>query len=64
MEAARAAELTPGAEDGEEERADPLYLRWVNNASGSRIGVPDEWLDSPIGQQLRSNNGAMVQEVA
>ena len=64
MEAARAAELSPGAED-EEEKPDPLYLRWVNTASGSRIGVTDEWLDAPIGDSFRRNNsGGMVQEVA
>lgn len=64
MEAARAAELSPGAED-EEEKPSPLYLRWVNNAAGSRIGVTDEWLDAPIGDSFRRNNcGGMVQEVA
>lgn len=63
MEAARAAELTPSAEDGEE-KPDGLYLRWVNNASGSRVGVPDEWLDAPIGDAFSSGNGRMVEEVA
>ncbi|KAK4500497.1 hypothetical protein PRZ48_008686 [Zasmidium cellare] len=64
MEAARAAELSPGAED-EEEKPDPLYLRWVNTAAGSRIGVTDEWLNAPIGDSFRQNNsGGMVQEVA
>lgn len=62
MEAARAADLTPGAED--EEKPDPLYLRWVTNASGSRIGVPDEWLEAPIGDTFRRGGGRMVEEVA
>lgn len=63
MEAARAADMTPGAED-EEEKPDALYLRWVSNAKGSRIGVPDEWLEAPIGDAFKRDSGRMVQEVA
>jgi Ino eighty subunit 2 len=68
--AERAAELTPGAEDEEgRPRANPLFSRWVNNKNGSRVAVPDEWLESPIGDVFRgvapvSTGGAMVQEVA
>lgn len=59
MEAARAAG-SPGAED-EEEKPDPLYLRWVSNASGSRIGVTDEWLEGPVGDAFRVSS--RIQEV-
>ncbi|CAK3842675.1 INO80 complex subunit 2 [Lecanosticta acicola] len=62
IEAAKAAERSPGAED-EYEKADPLYVRWVNTSKGSYIGVPQEWLDAPIGEQLRKPGG-MIQEVA
>ena len=51
--AAQAAGATPGAEDGEYERPDALFVRWVSNRDGSRIGVPEEWLDAPIGQVFR-----------
>lgn len=53
MIAATAAADTPGAEDGEEESAYPLYVRYINNSSGSRIGVPTEWLEGPVGAQLK-----------
>ncbi|KAF2766023.1 hypothetical protein EJ03DRAFT_368213 [Teratosphaeria nubilosa] len=44
---------TPGgAEEGEEEKPDPVYTRYVVNAKGSRLGVPEEWLDGPLGQVL------------
>ena len=65
---------TPGAEDGEEERADPLFVRYVQDKNGSRLGVPDEWmeLNSNIGEVFRSGwnggrgggGGRMVEEVA
>ena len=48
--------------DGEDEppRADPLYSRWISNKQGSRLAVPDEWLDSPLGEMFRSTNGQPV----
>lgn len=54
--------MSPTAEE-EEEKADPLYVRWVNSSKGSYIGVPQEWLDAPIGEQLRKSGG-LIQEVA
>jgi Ino eighty subunit 2 len=68
--AQQAADLTPGAEDEEgRPRANPHFSRWVNNKNGSRVAVPDEWLEGPIGDVFKltktaSNGGAMVQEVA
>lgn len=59
---------TPGAEEGDEERPDPLFVRWVNNSEGSRIGVPEEWLDAPVGEIFLRHSGLssgrMVEEVA
>ncbi|QIW97132.1 hypothetical protein AMS68_002650 [Peltaster fructicola] len=64
---------TPGAEgeDGDEIPADPVYVRWINSASGSMLGVPTEWLQSPAGEVLapadqRPPGGAriLVEEVA
>ena len=68
--AQQAADMTPGAEDEEGgPRANLLYSRWINNKDGSRVAVPDEWLESPVGNVFKSaagpsNGGAMVQEVA
>ena len=58
---------TPGADEGEEEKPDPLYVRWVCNRDGSRIGVPDEWVEGPLGDNFRRDKPpgvTMVQEVA
>lgn len=60
--AAQAAD-TPGAED-EEEKPDALYVRYVSNRDGSRLGVPDEWLQAPVGELFRGSAGGMIQEVA
>ncbi|KAI5195689.1 hypothetical protein E4T39_08111 [Aureobasidium subglaciale] len=69
--AQNAAEGTPMyTEDGEEyyNPANPLFVRYINNKNGSRVGVPSEWLeeDQPAGRLL--NNGwkapaKMVEEV-
>jgi len=73
--AAEAETGTPGA-DGEYEppRANPLYTRWISNKDGSRLAVPDEWLEGPLGEMFRSGDakavsiassgGKMVEEVA
>ena len=55
-------------EEAEPEKANPVYVRWVNNASGTRLGVPSEWLDGPAGRiftgsSIGNNNGRLVQEV-
>lgn len=60
-------------EEFEAERADPLYVRYVQNAKGTQMGVPDEWLQAPIGSiftgklepsSKRPFSGRMVEEVA
>ena len=69
MMAAAAAADTPGLEEGEVEPANPLYVRWTNNSTGSSIGVPIEWLEAPIGEQIkfgwkRPPVRKMIEEVA
>lgn len=39
-----------GEEDElEVEKAHPLYVRYIQNESGTRMAVPDEWLQAPAG---------------
>ncbi|KAF2659452.1 PAPA-1-domain-containing protein [Lophiostoma macrostomum CBS 122681] len=39
-----------GQEDeAEVEKANPLFVRYVQNASGTRMAVPEEWLQGPVG---------------
>ena len=59
------------AEDGEEYYfpANPLFVRYVNNKAGSRVGVPSEWLeeDQPVAKVLSNGWKAppkMVEEVS
>lgn len=68
LEAATAAEGATPAEDEEieVEKANPLFVRWVNNKDGSRIGVPEEWLGKKVGRlfgPLPQNNGKLVEEI-
>ncbi|GAB7342253.1 hypothetical protein MBLNU457_g0496t2 [Dothideomycetes sp. NU457] len=63
-----AAAAAAGEYDGEES-ADPLYVRWVNDAAGSRIGVPTEWLQAPVGAALEKGwkgppEPKLIEEVA
>ena len=43
----------------DEEKANPLFVRWVSNKDGNRIGVPEEWVDGPIGALF---NGSIMAE--
>lgn len=43
-----AAESDAADADGQSRPPNPLFVRWVNNAQGSRIGVPREWLESSV----------------
>lgn len=36
------------AQDMEFERANPVFVRWVSDAKGSRVGVPGEWLEGGV----------------
>ena len=69
LEAATAAEgASPAeAEENEVERANPYFVRWVNNKDGSRIGVPDEWLGKKVGMVFGPpprSTGKLVEEIA
>ena len=44
----------------EVEKANPLYVRWVSDASGCRVGVPGEWMGSPMGHVFGSTR---IQEI-
>lgn len=35
--------------DSENQKLNPLFVRWVSNKDGNRIAVPEEWLEGPIG---------------
>jgi Ino eighty subunit 2 len=60
-------------EEPEVERANPLYVRYIQNAKGTQLAVPDEWLQAPVGSVFtgdmqqsskRPFSGRMVEEVA
>ncbi|KAI1539448.1 PAPA-1 domain containing protein [Pyrenophora tritici-repentis] len=34
-------------EEPEPERANPLFVRYIQNAKGTQLAVPDEWLQAP-----------------
>ena len=45
--------------------ANPVFVRWVSNKQGCRVGVPGEWLDKPVGGVFVDGGlrGKMVEEV-
>ncbi|KAI9661559.1 MAG: hypothetical protein M1829_006250 [Trizodia sp. TS-e1964] len=60
-----AGDGTPTAPEPEFEKPNPVMVRWVSNREGSRIGVPEEWGEGPMGQMFRMRPGSiqMVKEV-
>ena len=54
--------------DGESNRADPLFVRWVSTKDGNRIGVPDDMVIGPVGRAFLGGGGLargkMVEEVS
>ena len=38
-----------GSPDAESVKPNPLFVRWVSSRDGNCIGVPEEWLEGPIG---------------
>lgn len=57
----------------EVEKANPLYVRYIQTATGTRMGVPEEWLQAPVGSVFagdlvkpsgKPSGGRMVEEVA
>lgn len=69
--AAAAAAAAAGSPYDEEEvvqqKADPLYTRWVSTKEGVRLGVPEEWLGKRVGRAfgppLPPSNNTLVQEL-
>ncbi|KAL8768148.1 MAG: hypothetical protein Q9209_005539 [Squamulea sp. 1 TL-2023] len=47
-EIATNAMAPPEPSDVEFEKANPVYIRWVSDRSGSRVGVPSEWLEDGL----------------
>lgn len=37
------------AQDGNAQKPNPIFIRWVSNKSGNRIAVPDEIIEGPTG---------------
>ncbi|KAJ5038041.1 uncharacterized protein L3040_006913 [Drepanopeziza brunnea f. sp. 'multigermtubi'] len=67
-----AADTGTGNADSENgARPDSMFVRWVSSKEGNRIGVPQEWLDAPVGELLRGSvkggggmGGKLIQEVS
>lgn len=70
-----AADLDESGQEAEPEpeRANPLFVRYIQNAKGTQLAVPDEWLQAPVGSMFAGKtepanktpwSGKMVEEVA
>ncbi|KAF7913086.1 uncharacterized protein EAE98_011637 [Botrytis deweyae] len=64
-----AVDATP---EGEPQKPNPLFVRWISNKDGNRIGVPEEWMEGPIGALFQGGvkasgnemDGKLIQEVS
>ncbi|RYP58422.1 hypothetical protein DL769_008961 [Monosporascus sp. CRB-8-3] len=59
-----ALEATP---DVESQKPSPIFIRWINTKDGSRVAVPDEMMDGPVGRVFVPGGlkrGKMVEEVS
>ncbi|KAE8442038.1 hypothetical protein EG329_003895 [Mollisiaceae sp. DMI_Dod_QoI] len=57
--------------DSEAQKASPLFVRWISNKDGNRIGVPEEWLEGPAGNMFVNSvkssggmGGKLIEEVS
>lgn len=59
-----------GTPDSDGQKPNPIFVRWVSNKDGNRIGVPEEWLEGPVGAVFQgglkeaATGGKMVAEVS
>lgn len=59
-----------GTPDSETQKPNPIFVRWVSNKDGNRIGVPEEWLEGPAGTvfqggvQQADTGGKLIAEVS
>jgi Ino eighty subunit 2 len=44
------------------EKPNPVYVRWVSNRHGCRVGVPGEWLTGPAGRVFGGGRGIEIVE--
>ncbi len=60
-ETAAGGDVTPHSQDAaiEIEKPNAIYVRWVSNRQGSRVGVPEEWLDKPVGSVFGAGGAGM-----
>ena len=65
-----AEELSIDDQENQFEKPNPVYVRWISDANGSRVGVPEEWLGQGVGRVFEGGMKArglrswrMVEEV-
>lgn len=46
----------------EVEKPNPVFVRWVSNRHGCRVGVPGEWLAGPAGRVFNGGSGIEIVE--
>jgi Ino eighty subunit 2 len=43
----------------EANRADPTFVRWISSKDGSRIAVPEEMLEGPVGRVFAAGSSSV-----
>jgi Ino eighty subunit 2 len=60
------------SDDADSMKANPLFVRWVSNKEGNFIGVPEEWLEGPVGAVFQGGvkqsgsgmGGKLIEEIS
>lgn len=62
---AAAAAVADAAAEEAGERPSAVFIRWVSNKEGSRVAVPEEMMEAPVGRVFgHPRPRKMVEEVA
>jgi len=64
------AENGDATPNSEPQKPNPIFVRWVSNKDGNRIGVPEEWMEGPVGAMFQGGvkqdgmSGKLLEEVS
>lgn len=40
--------------NGDPSKPNAIFTRWISNKEGNSVSVPNEWLDSPVGELFKN----------
>lgn len=58
--AAAAAAAADASPEDPSSGVNPVFVRWASTKDGSRVSIPKEMVDGPMGRIFRTGNGGFV----